>query len=130
MLFEFETNLYEKDTNKLYSDEEGLIKGNLFPKLYESYKNYRPLKINPKSERDAMLLKIMELDFALNDLNLYLAIHPDDMKCYELFKKYSLAYRNCVEEYESKYQVLELTHDTYGKYTWGSNPWPWEDDYV
>ena len=35
---------------------------------------------------------------------------------------YSLMYDKCSAEYESKYQVLELTHDTYGKYTWINNP--------
>ena len=45
----------------------------------------------------------------------------------ELFKKYSLMYDKCSAEYESKYQVLELTHDTYGKYTWINNPWPWDN---
>ena len=86
--------------------------------------------IKAQNEREALLFNIYKLDFAINDLNLYLALNPDDKSVYQLFTKYCLMYRKCVEEYEKKYQVLELTDDTFGKYTWGSNPWPWEGEYV
>ncbi len=39
-------------------------------------------------------------------------------------------YQKCLEEYEKKYQVLEVCHDTFGKYTYNSNPWPWEGENV
>lgn len=130
MLFEFETNITELEKKKKYNLEEGFIKGNMFDAEYDSYKNFKPAKIITKNEREALLLKLMMLDFCVNDLNLYLAINPDDQEAYEEFKRYSLAYQQHLLEYEKKYQVLELTHDTYGKYTWGSNPWPWEDNYV
>ena len=38
--------------------------------------------------RAEQIRKIQELCFACVDLNLYLDIHPDDEKTYELFKKY------------------------------------------
>lgn len=130
MLFEFETNIYDNPRSKVYDLEEGFKKGNMFPDLYDEYKNYKPLPLKAKNEREALLLKIFELDFAINDLNLHLAINPDDKEIYQLFTKYCLIYDKCLKEYEKRYQVLELTHDTFGKYTWGSNPWPWEDEYV
>lgn len=130
MLFEFDTNIFDiKDSTEIYDLNEGFTKGNMFPNLYDPYKNYEPKTITPKNERELLLDKIYKLCFALNDLNLYLDVHSDDLGAYDLFKKYAEMYNKVVIDYESKYQVLELSHDIYGKYTWISNPWPWEDKY-
>ena len=51
--------------------DEGFVKGNLFRDEYDSYKNYKPVKITVQNEQDALLVKLMMLDFAINDLNLY-----------------------------------------------------------
>lgn len=131
MLFEFETNIYDKTPNvELFDIDEGFTKGNMFRELYEPYKNYNPKELKPQNEREMLLNNILKLSFALNDLNLYLDIYPTDMECYEIFKKYAMAYEKCLEEYERKYQVLEVDHDIYGKYSWLQKPWPWEDRYV
>ena len=94
--------------------------------MYKPYKNFKPKKINAYSEQQKMLLRIQELDFIINDLNLYLDVYPNDMKCYELFKKYCLELESLKKKYEEKYQVLELINDTKGKYTWIDEPWPWD----
>lgn len=130
MLFEFNTDTYELNNNSTFELDEGFVKGNLFSNEYKGYKDYKPAKIIVKDEREALLIKLMMLDFAINDLNLYLALNPKCKEKYELFTKYSLMYQKCLEEYEKKYQVLEVSHDTFGKYTYNSNPWPWEDKYV
>lgn len=130
MLFEFIEKQTDNVVNDIYDETEGFEKGNMFVDLYDSYKNYEPKKIIPNNEREIMLTNILKLSFALNDLNLYLDVHPDDQEMYEVFKKYAIMYHNCVEQYEKKYQVLEAYHDVYGKYTWIDNPWPWEDKYV
>lgn len=130
MLFEFDTNIFDdKNSTQIYDLSEGFTKGNMFPNLYEQYKHYEPITIIPKTERELLLDKIYKLCFALNDLNLYLDVHCDDKGAYDLFKKYAEMYDKYVKEYESRYQVLELNHDIYGKYTWTSNPWPWEGEY-
>lgn len=127
MLFEFETGIFNANNNTdVYDINEGFTKGNMFPSLYNQYKNYEPKTIIPKTERELLLDKIYKLCFALNDLNLYLDIHTDDQRAYSLFKKYAENYNKYVQDYESKYQVLNLSDDIYGKYTWMSNPWPWE----
>lgn len=130
MLFEFETGIFNANNNPdVYDINEGFTKGNMFPSLYDPYKNYQPKTIVPRTERELLLDKIYKLCFALNDLNLYLDIHTDDQTAYNLFKKYAENYNKLVADYESKYQVLNLSHDTYGKYTWINNPWPWEGNY-
>ena len=126
MLFEFNTNIYDNKSDETFEIDEGFVKGNLFKDEYIGYKDYKPAKITVKNEREALLIKIMMLDFA----NLYLALNPDCKEKYEMFTKYSLMYQKCLEEYEKKYQVLEVCHDTFGKYTYNSNPWPWEGENV
>ena len=115
--------------NKEIDLENGFYLGNLFTNSYEQYKNYKPKKINAYSERQKLLLKLHELDFILNDLNLYLDLNPNDQEVYEKFKKTALEYDILKKKYYDKYQVLELCSDTKNKYTWIKNPWPWDGDY-
>ena len=102
MLFEFNTNIYDNKSDETFEIDEGFVKGNLFKDEYIGYKDYKPAKITVKNEREALLIKIMMLDFAINDLNLYLALNPDCKEKYEMFTKYSLMYQKCLEEYEKK----------------------------
>ena len=106
--------------------ENGFYLGNIFVDTYKPYKNFKQKKINAYSEQEKMLLRIQELDFILNDLNLYLDINPNDSKVYNLFKKTALELESLKEKYEEKYMVLKLIDDTKGKYTWINNPWPWD----
>lgn len=128
MLFEIESTINNsKDKeNELYDLENGFFKGNMFENLYEGYKNYRPCTIEPKNEEMRDLLHIMMLDFAINDLNLYLDLHQHDREIYDTFRQYANVYKKLLMDYEKKYQVLCLTDDTLGKYTWIDSPWPWE----
>ena len=126
----YDTKKYNTEKyNKEIDLDNGFYLGNLFTNSYEPYKNYKPKKINAYSERQKMLLKLHELDFILNDLNLYLDINPNDQVVYEKFKKIALEYDMIKKKYYEKYQVLELCSDTKNKYTWYSNPWPWDGDY-
>lgn len=106
--------------------ETGFYLGNIFSDLYKPYKSFKPKKINAYSEQQKMLLRIQELDFIINDLNLYLDVYPNDMRCYEIFKKSCLELETLKKKYEEKYQVLELINDTKEKYTWIDEPWPWD----
>lgn len=127
--FNYENEKYDNKNNNNIDLENGFYLGNIFINTYKPYKNYKPKKINAYSERQKMLLRLQELDFILNDLNLYLDINPNDMSMYETFKKTALEYDMLKKKYYDKYQVLELCSDTKNKYTWYKNPWPWDGDY-
>ena len=73
-----------------------------------------------------MVLKIRELSHAVADLNLYLDLCPDDRDVYELFKKYVIELNELTCLYSEKYEVLDLSKDVNGSYTWESGLWPWE----
>ena len=80
MLFNLENedflkNYFNLDRDDVLNPDEGLVLGNLFLDEYVPYKNYKPYKIKPTCEKDAMLLKIREYCFAIDDLNLKLDLH-------------------------------------------------------
>lgn len=104
----------------------GLSLGNMYKDEYKPYKNYTQKRRSANTEKGEMLLKIQELDFALNDLNLKLDVDPNNMELYKLFKNYALELKSLCDEYSRKYEVLELIKDVNGQYTWINNPWPWD----
>lgn len=120
-------NFLEKRDNKI-DLKNGFYLGNLFTDTYKPYKNKKAKKINAYSDRQKMLLRIFELDFILNDLNLYLDVNPKDNRVFDLLKKNAIELNKLKDEYNKKYQVLELCKDTNDKYTWLDNPWSWDGD--
>ena len=117
-------NLEKK--NNLLEPKEGLILGNMFFVMYEPYKNYKPRELVATTEKEILMLKIRVLSHAVADLNLYLDLCPDDRDVYELFKKYVIELNELTCLYSEKYEVLELSKDVNGSYTWESGLWPWE----
>lgn len=109
-----------------YNLEEALKRGNLFPSLYDQYKNYIPLELKAYSAREKALLKIMMLDFTINDLNLYLDLYPDDQRAYAMFKRYVNECAEAKKEYASIYGPLTL-ENVLDEYEWSKGVWPWEE---
>lgn len=122
-----------KREKELFGPKETLMYGNMFKDDYVPYKNYQVYQIIPRTEREELLLKIYELDQIINDLNLYLDLHPNEDYYYSLFKKYVKDFENEKDKYEKLYGPLMLNDTDYDKYLWIINPWPWEssgDKYV
>lgn len=111
---------------RFYQPMEGFLRGNMFRDEYRSYKNLTYFKLDPINEKENDLFKIMALDFAINDFNLYLDLNPNDMEVFELFKKYMAEKKIKAKEYEKKYGSLELRNTTGAKYDWLNSPWPWD----
>lgn len=118
---------YKEDYSKdIMTPKEGLNIGNMFYNLYEPYKNYKPRELRVKSEKEQLLLKIQEFSFAVNDLNLYLDLYPNDKMVFELFKQYNLELNKLNNIYSEKFEVIEINQDIGNSFTWYKNPWPWE----
>lgn len=115
-----------KKDNGILTPIEGLTIGNLFYDLYSPYKNYKPRELKSNSQKGSLLLKIQSLCLAVNDLNLYLDIHPEDQETFHLFKNYISELENLTKTYSENYDVLELCHDMGQNFTWYKKPWPWE----
>lgn len=111
----------------LYSPEEGYNKGNLFQNLYDPYKNYQPVKLQAKNDKEALFLELSKYSFAAHELNLYLDVHPDDDTMLTLFNDYRMRSNQLMMEYEKKYGPLTVSSDDMeSSFLWVKNQWPWE----
>ena len=109
---------------KLVSSELGYLRGNMFLKEYVPYKNYQVRKTN----EEALLLKLSQMEFALNDLSLYLDLHPNDMAVFNKFREYTNEYKRYLNEFEKTYRPLVLSSINKDSYEYYKNPWPWDND--
>ena len=130
--FDFEiplvTDKIVEDDKKILDSKEGFLRGNMFESLYEPYKDMTYIAINPTNKKEELLYKIMEIDFAINDLNLYLDLYPEDEKIYKKFKMYTEECMKLKDEYSKVYGPLVLEQTDYDKYKWLDNTWPWDMD--
>jgi len=80
-----------------------------------------------ENTRMCALKKLMEYDFTLYDLALYLDTHPfdeDALDVYQELKKEALKLR---DSYEHKFGPLTKDNAaTECEWKWINNPWPWE----
>jgi spore coat protein JB len=112
---------------EILDSKEGFLKGNMFKCEYLPYKSYKCAELHAASEKQAYLFRIMELNFAVNDLNLYLDLHPDDNEVYTLLKKYTELACQVEGEYVKKYGPLEVDNTYSCKDEW-INGWPWDKE--
>lgn len=76
-------------------------------------------------ERQEMLIKIRELDFAVTDLGLYLNTHPEDNRALCLHRKYTKELKDIKDKYQKVYGPLSIYYPC-NKWRWLEEPWPWE----
>ena len=84
--FTIPSNMKLETNSNLASVKDGFAKGNMFNDLYDPYKNYRYQELTANNKQEELLLEIMVLSFAINDLNLYLDLHPTDESMLRKFK--------------------------------------------
>ena len=80
----------------------------------------------PKPTQNAALIEIMQHQFAVYDIALYLDTHPNDMRALEAHKKYTTMLHELIMAYEEIHGPMTLLshHGDYRKYV--NEPWPWE----
>jgi spore coat protein JB len=117
--------------NQIVTDSHlGFARGNLFDNLYKPYIAAEPFPVKTANEREALLNKVREYDFATVELNLYLDNFPHDKEKLALFNAYREQLDRVTKEYESRYGPLTLEGDILNAYPWSwlVRPWPWEVD--
>jgi len=122
-------NMNPTYSSNLCTPKDGYLKGNMFKDLYSPYKNYQPMILNPRSEKEKKFLELSEVSFAAHELNLYLDLHPDDQSMFLLFKDYQKKEKELKEEYESYYGPLCVDSEM-NNFSWVSSEWPWEGNNV
>ncbi len=117
----------EKTKMKLLPSEEAFTMGSSFENEYSQYKNYKPFMPKTTSLKNSLLYKIMELEFYINDLNLYLDLHPEDKVVFDKFKEKVKELTYLEKEYTSKYGPIVLNENTSEENKWIKD-YPWEKE--
>lgn len=122
MVFPF-VAMQEKNPPR-FSRMEALQTGTLFPGLDLPFK--AALQERTKMPNTA-LVELMALDFAIDELGLYLDTHADDQEVLQLYWSYINLSKEGREKYRKLYGPLmkkDLTPED--GFAWLKNPWPWE----
>ena len=107
-----------------YSRMEALQTGTLFPGLDLPFK----AAIQSKTKlANTALVELMALDFAIDELGLYLVTHADDQEVLNLYWKYIALAKEGRARYQEQYGPLTQTTVTEGGYRWLNDPWPWDE---
>jgi len=114
----------QENNPQVFSEEDGLEKGTLFPGLYLPFHKQMKTRFNGKN---SPLAELMALHFAIVELGLYLDTHKDDKEAFKLYSNYVKLYEEGVCRYEKQYGPLQQTSTAnLGNFHWLNDPWPWE----
>ena len=72
-----------------------------------------------------LLKEIMDLNFAINDLALYLDTHPNDNNAIRMHCEYSNKQIDLTAEYQKLYGPLTINFMS-DAWDWIDEPWPWD----
>lgn len=75
---------------------------------------------------NALLKRVYETGFALDDVTLYLDTHPTDCDAMNYYKYAKKLNEDAICAYEASYGPLMINHVTADNWDWGNNPWPWD----
>lgn len=109
---------------KQYDRREALQQGTLFPGLDLPF--HRELKSRFPAVNNA-LSELMALDFAVDELGLYLTTHADDKEALALYWEYIALAQEGRRRYQETYGPLQQTDVTPGSFRWLNDPWPWDE---
>lgn len=78
-------------------------------------------------EQEAMMRRVMEYAFAVNDTALFLDTHPDSKEAFYYMRQMQENAAQATKEYEARFGPLSINAaanaDTW---RWDNAPWPWE----
>ena len=108
-----------------FSRMEALQTGTLFPGLDLPFK----AAIQAKTKlANTALVELMALDFAIDELGLYLVTHAQDQEALQLYWSYIKLAQEGREKYQKLYGPLLQTDLTpEDGYAWLKDPWPWDE---
>ena len=113
----------QKNNPPRYSQNDAMRAGTLFPGLYLPFHDELESRF---PATNTALSELMALDFAIDELGLYLTTHPNDSEVLDLYWSYVRLGRQGREKYEEQYGPLLQTDITPGSFKWLNDPWPWD----
>jgi spore coat protein JB len=114
----------QEDNPVRFSRMEALQTGTLFPGLDLPFKE--AIQAKTKLSNTA-LVELMALDFAVDELGLYLTTHAQDQEALQLYWSYIKLLNEGKEKYQKLYGPISQTDLTpEDGYAWLKDPWPWD----
>ena len=108
-----------------FSRMEALQTGTLFPGLDLPFKKAMQAK---NKLANTALVELMALDFAIDELGLYLVTHSDDQEALQLYWSYIKLAEEGRKKYQQMYGPLLQTDLTpENGFVWLKDPWPWDE---
>ncbi len=114
---------YQLENPPKYEARKGLVRGTLYPGLDLPFMNM----VNDKEKPVTPGTELQALGFAVQELALYLDTHPYDKEALEVYQAYQQLLDKAKMIYtEEKGPLNHMTPTKAKRYTWLSDPWPWE----
>ncbi len=81
-------------------------------------------------DKDKMLKELMQLDFRIYDLQLYLDTHPCDTRAINEYNETSNKACLMRQNFENLYYPLTVNYNQNkaNNWQWIEGPWPWENE--
>lgn len=78
--------------------------------------------------RNQLLKQIMEYDFVLYELNLYLDTHPDDVRALKMHRKAAETSDELRKVFETNFgPIVARNNMSTTTWQWLESPWPWDN---
>ena len=85
--------------------------------------------VNQKELSATSLHQLQAMNFAIQELGLYLDTHGSDQEALELFNQYVEQYEMALQRYEERFGPrYQMSAGMSGTYRWTDGPWPWDYD--
>ena len=115
---------FQENDPPRYGRAEALQAGTLFPGLNLPFK---AAIATSKNITNTALAELMALDFAVDELALYLSTHPEDKEVLDLYWNYVQLAKEGRKKYQQRYGPLQITErPDDGGFGWLDDPWPWD----
>ncbi|HEY5583557.1 MAG TPA: spore coat protein CotJB [Ruminiclostridium sp.] len=87
------------------------------------------MNMSMMSEREMLMWKMQASDFAMEEVGLFLDVHPNDPTALSYFKQYREMKKQAESDFTRKYGPVTIDNYDNNLPTWGwiENPWPWEN---
>ena len=106
----------------MYPKQRGLIRGTLFKDLEFPF-----LGATNRADNTTPLSHIQALQFAVQEIAMYLDTHPWDTDALEIWQQYVALYNTMMEQYQENNPPLHQDYMTQiPTYHWSEGPWPWQ----
>ena len=81
------------------------------------------------NDRESLMRSLMQANFILDDMKLYLDTHPEDEEGLKVFENARMQRDECLMEYEAKFGPITAdSASTNGRWDWIDKPWPWQNE--